>query len=360
MVTPPSAQPSDIPLLSLGIETSCDETSVAIVSSTKTILAHRVSSQIKDHAVYGGVVPEIAARAHLALLPGLLQQIFDDASIKPSDLDIIAATTGPGLIGGVVVGTMAAKAMAAALNKPFVAVNHLEGHALTARLTEEVPFPFVLLLVSGGHCQVMLVQDVGCYQILGSTLDDAVGECFDKVAKMLGLSYPGGPEIEKRAAQGNPEAFNFPKPMKGQKQLNFSFSGLKTAVRQTIQTLQPSPLSDQQISDLCASFQATVAAVLEERMCQIFQYVRQQHPEYNHFVVAGGVAANTMLRTSLQQVCQQYAMIFHAPPLRLCTDNGAMIAWAGLERFQKGLVDTLFVKPKPRWPMDQIQRKVAP
>lgn len=348
----------DKKILVLGIETSCDETSVALVNSDKEILAHRVASQIKDHEIYGGVVPEIAARAHLSLLPGLLDQVFKDASLTPNDVDVIAATTGPGLIGGVVVGTMAAKAMAAALGKPFVAVNHLEGHALTARLTETISFPFVLLLVSGGHCQTMLVENVGTYKVLGATLDDAVGECFDKVAKMLGLPYPGGPQIEKLAESGNPKAFDFPRPMIGQKHLNFSFSGLKTAVRQTIQKLQAEHgdiLPESVLADVCASFQQTVGRVLYDRVKQVFTYTAQYHPDYKQFVVAGGVAANQYIRTALKTACDEFGFSFHAPPLSLCTDNGAMIAWAGLERFQLGLIDTLGIKPRPRWPMDQIK-----
>lgn len=345
-------------IIALGIETSCDETSVALVNSDKEILAHLVASQIKDHEIYGGVVPEIAARAHLSVLPGLLNQVFKDASLQPRDVDVVAATTGPGLIGGVVVGTMAAKAMAAALGKPFVAVNHLEGHALTARLTDTLSFPFVLLLVSGGHCQTMLVENVGQYTLLGTTLDDAVGECFDKVAKMLGLPYPGGPKIEKLAADGNPKAFNFPRPMVGQKHLNFSFSGLKTAVRQTIQKLQTEhgdQLPPSILADVCASFQQTVGRVLYDRIKQVFNYTTLHHPEYKQLVVAGGVAANQYIRTALKTGCNEFGFTFHAPPLSLCTDNGAMIAWAGLERFQQGLVDSLNVKPRPRWPMDQIK-----
>lgn len=344
--------------IALGVETSCDETSVALVSSNKEILAHLIHSQIKDHEIYGGVVPEVAARAHLSTLPSLLTQIFKKAGLVPADVDVIAATIGPGLIGGVVVGAMAAKAMAAALNKPFIAVNHLEGHALTARLTNDVSFPFVLLLVSGGHCQIMLVENVGKYKTLGTTLDDAVGECFDKVAKMLGLPYPGGPEIEKRALVGNPRAFNFPRPMVGQKHLNFSFSGLKTAVRQAIQALHVQhgvQLPDMIIADLCASFQVTVSNTLYERIRQTFLFLKEQFPQYKRFVVAGGVAANQSIRQALQKVCEEFNFEFYAPPLNLCTDNGVMIAWAGLERFQKGLVDNLDVKPRPRWPMDQIK-----
>lgn len=349
-------------MIALGIETSCDETSVALVTGDRRILAHHVASQIKDHEVFGGVVPEIAARAHLSLLPGLLDQVFKDANLAPADIDVVAATTGPGLIGGVVVGTMAAKAIAAALDKPFVAVNHLEGHALTARLTDDVPFPFVLLLVSGGHCQTMLVEDVGKYHILGVTADDAVGECFDKVAKMLGLPYPGGPQIEKKAVYGNPKAFSFPRPMLGQKHLNFSFSGLKTAVRQTLEKLHVEygdVLPENVIADVCASFQETVARVLYDRVKQAFVTTVVADSSYKQFVVAGGVAANQTIRAALQNVCDEYNLTFYAPPLKLCTDNAAMIAWAGLERFNKGLVDDLNIKPRPRWPMDQIRWSVS-
>lgn len=344
----------DKPLIALGIETSCDETSVALVDSNKQVLAHLVSSQIKDHEIYGGVVPEIAARAHLAVLPGLLSAVFKEANLTPDGIDVVAATTGPGLIGGVVVGAMAAKAMAAATQKPFVAVNHLEGHALTARLTSDISFPFLLLLVSGGHCQVMMVAGVGHYKVLGSTLDDAVGECFDKVAKMLGLPYPGGPNIEQRAQQGNPKAFNFPRPMVGQKNLNFSFSGLKTAVRQAIQSLQDQGELENNIADICASFQHTVGSVMADRVKQAMLYARENYPACNQFCVAGGVAANQHIRSALELLCKEHQFDFVAPPLKLCTDNGAMIAWAGLERFMLGLTDPLTVKPRPRWPMDQI------
>lgn len=346
------------PLVALGIETSCDETSVALVNSNKEILSHLVHSQIKDHKIYGGVVPEVAARAHLSLLPSLLTEVFKEANLKPEEVDVISATTGPGLIGGVVVGTMAAKAMAASLNKPFVSVNHLEGHALTARLTDNVLFPFILLLVSGGHCQIMLVENVGKYQTLGSTLDDAVGECFDKVARMLGLPYPGGPEIERLALKGNPNAFSFPKPMMGQKHLNFSFSGLKTAVRQTIQSLKVvhgEILPSEILENLCASFQDTVANILYERVQQTFSWVSENNLNYQCFVVAGGVAANKHIRAALQNVCDKFNFFFYAPPLKLCTDNGAMIAWAGLERFQLDLVDSLDIKPRPRWSLEEIK-----
>ncbi len=340
--------------LALGIETSCDETSVALVRSDKKILAHIISSQIKEHQIYGGVVPEVAARSHLKILPMMLSEIFKQANVPPSNIDVVAATTGPGLIGGVVIGAMAAKALSAALNKPFVAVNHLEGHALTARLTDDVTFPFLLLLVSGGHCQIMWVRNIGNYQLLGSTLDDAVGECFDKVAKMLDLPYPGGPEIEKCATNGNPKAYPLPRPMIGQKNLNFSFSGLKTAVRRLIEQLKAQhadKLPSNITSDICASFQSVISAVLFDRVNRALI----QLPECKSFVVSGGVAANQSIRKKLQEACDTVNVKFYAPPLKLCTDNGAMIAWAGLERFQVGLIDSLRIRPRPRWPMDEIR-----
>lgn len=342
----------------LGIETSCDETSVALVQSDKTILAHLVSSQIDEHQMYGGVVPEVAARAHLRVLPALLKQLFNQTDLVPNQVDVIAATTGPGLIGGVVVGAMAAKAMAAALDKPFVAVNHLEGHALTARLTSNVDFPFILLLVSGGHCQVMRVDGVGQYQLLGSTLDDAVGECFDKVAKMLHLPYPGGPEIEKCAVHGSPSVYELPRPMVGHKSLNFSFSGLKTATRRLIEDLREKHggiLPQQVIADVCASFQTSASKALSDRVLRALK----QFPDVQNFVVAGGVAANKVVRHSLEQVCAKTETRFFAPPLKLCTDNGAMIAWAGWERYRLGLVDSLNVRPRPRWPLSEVKRSIA-
>ena len=335
----------------LGIETSCDETAVAIVEAAAgnrpvgRILANVVYSQLTEHRRFGGVVPEIAARAHLERLDGLVADALAEAKLGLADLDGIAATGGPGLIGGVMVGVMTAKAMAFAHDKPFLAVNHLEGHALSVRLTEEVTFPYLLLLVSGGHCQLLTVRGPGDFTRLGTTIDDAVGECFDKTAKLLGLGFPGGPAVEKAAAGGDPQRFQLPRPMWRKPGCDFSFSGLKTAVRQTVEKL---PAGDTKaISDLCASFQRTVGDVLEDRCGNALA----AQPS-STLVVAGGVAANLYLRNRLEAVAAKYGTQLVAPPVKLCTDNGAMIAWAGLERLRLGQTDALDFRPRPRWPLD--------
>jgi N6-L-threonylcarbamoyladenine synthase len=264
-------------------------------------------------------------------------------------MDAIAVTGGPGLIGGVIVGVMTAKAIASVHNKPFIAVNHLEGHALTVRLTDDVPFPFLLLLVSGGHCQFLMVENVGQYQKLGGTVDDALGEAFDKTAKMLGLDYPGGPAVEKLARSGDERAYRFPVPMKGREGCDFSFSGLKTAVRLAIQEI--GTVSEQQRADICASFQFAAGESICDRARNALQLFKVQHPDSQHFVVAGGVAANQYLRGRLETLAAEFGMMLVAPPIKLCTDNAAMIAWAGLERFRLGMTDTLAFEPRPRWPL---------
>jgi N6-L-threonylcarbamoyladenine synthase len=335
-------------MLVLGIETSCDETAVALVKEDQTILINLVSSQIKDHEPYGGVVPEVAARAHLNMLDHLIQQALAQTQVSWKDIDGIAATTGPGLIGGVIVGTMMAKALAAYHHKPFLAINHLEGHALTARLTYPLSFPYLLLLASGGHCQLLLVENVGHYELLGQTLDDAAGEAFDKTAKLLGLPYPGGPSLEKAALQGNPFRFSFPKPLCHKPGCDFSFSGLKTAVRQHVQTLHH-PLSSHDISDIAASFQYTVAEVLVNRCHHALMLVKNKN--VSHLVVAGGVAANQYIRQHLLTLSQTHGVTFIAPPLSLCTDNAAMIAWVGIEKLRLSQIDSLDFAPRPRWPL---------
>lgn len=344
------------PKLVLGIETSCDETAVAIVSSDKKILAHRVLSQIDDHAEYGGVVPEIAARQHIQNLDKLVLGVLGDAAIEIENLDAIAATTGPGLVGGLMVGVMTAKAMAAAANKPFIAVNHLEGHALTARLVEDIGFPYLLLLVSGGHCQILLVKGIGDYERLGSTIDDAAGEAFDKTAKLLNLGYPGGPAIEKLAKTGNPDRFKLPKPLVNKPGCDFSFSGLKTAVRRAAQDCveKQGAILPQDQADLSASFQKTVGDCLVARLGNAVQMFRARVGDGHHpFVVAGGVAANQYLRARLEKLVEENGLSFHAAPLALCTDNGAMIAWAGMERFlENSDINDIAVSPSPRWPLD--------
>jgi N6-L-threonylcarbamoyladenine synthase len=336
-------------MLILGIETSCDETAAAIVTDTGEIRSNIVLSQIAEHQPYGGVVPEIAARAHLDHMENVITQALRDAGVALADIDAVAVTGGPGLIGGVIVGVMTAKAIASVYKKPLIAVNHLEGHALTVRLTNKVDFPFLLLLVSGGHCQFLAVSGVGQYRKLGGTVDDALGEAFDKTAKMLGLDYPGGPAVEALARSGNPHAYAFPVPMKGRAGCDFSFSGLKTAVRMKVQ--ETSPLTNQQKADICASFQFTAGESICDRTGHAIAQFRELHPEGKNFVLAGGVAANQYLRGRLESLLSTYGMTLVAPPLKLCTDNAAMIAWAGIERFRLGLTDGLDFEPRARWPL---------
>lgn len=336
----------------LGIETSCDETAAAVVTDERRILADEVLSQLDDHKPFGGIVPEVAARAHLEHIDGLIARAIDKAGIALSDLDAVAATAGPGLIGGVLVGAMTAKALAAALDKPFIAVNHLEGHALTARLIGDLDFPYLLLLVSGGHCQLLAVEGVGRYRRLGTTIDDALGEAFDKTAIMLGLGYPGGPAVERWAAKGDAARFALPRPMKGRKGCDFSFSGLKTKVRQTVEALPAGKLKDRDVADIAAAFQAAVADVVSDRTANAIAAFRARHPGARTLVVAGGVAANAVLRRRLEALAGDKGFQFVAPPPRLCTDNGAMIAWAGVERLKAGLTDGLDFVARPRWPLD--------
>jgi N6-L-threonylcarbamoyladenine synthase len=338
-------------MIVLGIETSCDETAAAVVTAGRDVRANVVLSQLDEHRPHGGVVPEIAARAHLGYLDGIVRQALDQAGVPMADLAGIAATGGPGLIGGVIVGVMTAKAMAAALHKPFIAVNHLEAHALTARLTDDVPFPYLLLLVSGGHCQLLAVAGVGRYTRLGTTIDDAVGEAFDKAAKLLGLGYPGGPLMEQAARRAaDPGRFDLPSPMKGRPGCDFSFSGLKTAVRRHVEKLgRP---DDADVADLAAAFHRAVADSLADRTGRAIARFRDLHPAGRHLVVAGGVAANAFLRERLQRVAATGGLEFVAPPPALCTDNAAMVAWAGLERLRLGLVDGMDFAPRPRWPLD--------
>ena len=340
-------------MLILGIETSCDETAVAVVGeSAPRIRANLVLSQLAEHRPFGGIVPEIAARAHLAHLDGLVRRTLETAGVGFGALDGVAATGGPGLIGGVIVGATFAKAVALARGLPFLAVNHLEGHALTARLTDDVPFPYLLLLVSGGHCQLLIAEGVGRYRRLGTTVDDAAGECFDKSAKLLGLGFPGGPEIERRAREGDPARIPLPRPLRGRPGCDFSFSGLKTALREAVMERGgAAALSAGDVADLAASLQAAIGDALTERTEHAIEIFRR-HPRGEHLVVAGGVAANRVLRASLAGLASRHGLAFVAPPPELCTDNGAMIAWAGIERLRAGLVDGLDFAPRPRWPLD--------
>ncbi len=344
-------------MIVLGIETSCDETAVAVVSANRRVLAERVLSQLAEHRAYGGVVPEIAARSHLDHLDRLIAETMTEAELTFAELAGVAATAGPGLIGGVIVGVMTAKAIAAAQGLPFLAVNHLEGHALTARLTDGVAFPYLLLLVSGGHCQLLVVEEVGRYRRLGATLDDAAGEAFDKVAKLLGLDYPGGPAVERWAATGDPKRFDLPRPLVGRPGCDFSFSGLKTAVRHTVETA--GPLDDSMRADLAAAFQARVAETLSDRTRRALRQCRDERTALTALIAAGGVAANTALRTALAAVAADAALPLVAPPPRLCTDNGAMIAWAGIERLRLGLTDGFDFAPRPRWPLEEMPAGLA-
>lgn len=347
------------PSLILGIETSCDETAVALVRGDGTILAHRVRAQIAAHEPYGGVVPEIAAREHISVLDHLISDVLAEAGVEPSDLTAIGATTGPGLIGGLIVGVMTGKAMATALRKPFIAVNHLEGHALTVRLTDGVAFPFLLLLVSGGHCQLLEVSDLGSYSRLGTTLDDAAGEAFDKTAKLLGLPYPGGPAVEQAALAGDPHRFDLPRPLYGKPGCDFSFSGLKTAVRRAAEdcVAREGYLNEADRADLCASFQRSLGDCIEDRTARAMALFKESAPDVTPplFVVAGGVAANTVLRQRLVRLCEDHGFVFHAPPQPLCTDNGVMIAWAAMEHYARDPGrDDKTVVARPRWPLDPV------
>lgn len=340
----------------LGIETSCDETSAAVVirdaHGAGRIVSNIVLSQTAEHAPYGGVVPEIAARAHLTHLDTLVRLAMDEAGADFGDLDAVAVTAGPGLIGGVLTGLMTAKAIALAAGKPLYAINHLEGHALTPGLTEGLRAPYLMLLVSGGHTQLVSVKGVGEYTRLGTTIDDALGEAFDKTAKLLGLGYPGGPEVERAAMEGDPRRFNFPVPMKGRKGCNFSFSGLKTAVRQA--AVAADPLSERDVSDICAAFQEAVCSAVTDRVTRAMDMFCAAHPALTDpvLVAAGGVAANAALRRALDVLCAKHGFTLSVPPAALCTDNAAMIAWAGAEHMQLHDGDELTVSARARWPLD--------
>jgi N6-L-threonylcarbamoyladenine synthase len=340
----------------LGIETSCDETAASVVrrdaKGRGEILSNIVLSQIADHAPYGGVVPEIAARAHVEQLDRVIAAAMAEARLAYGDLDGVAAAAGPGLIGGLMVGLVTAKAIALAAGKPLLAINHLEAHALTPRLLGPLDFPYLLLLVSGGHTQVQSVEGVGRYKRLGTTIDDALGEAFDKTAKLLGLPYPGGPEVEKHARHGNPTRFAFPRPLAGREECHFSFSGLKTAVREAIAALPR--LAETDIADICASFERAIADTMRERVSVAIRHFRKLHQGLARptLVVAGGVAANQALRQALDKTCAESGFTLIVPPPALCTDNAAMIAWAGAERLALGLIDDLDAAARPRWPLD--------
>lgn len=342
MVRSPCARDDPLTLI-LGLESSCDETAVALVRGDRTIVARHVASQDADHRPYGGVVPEIAARAHVEVLSPMVGRVLRESGIGLGDVDAIAATAGPGLIGGVMIGLVTGKALALAAGKPLIAVNHLEGHALSPRLVApDLAFPYLLLLVSGGHCQLLAVEGVGRYRRLATTIDDAAGEAFDKVAKILGLGFPGGPAVERAAATGNPRAVKLPRPLVGSGEPHFSFAGLKTAVLRAAQA-EAAP-----IPDLAASFQQAVVDCLADRT----RIALDAMPEATALVVAGGVAANSTIRSALETLAAAQGLPFVAPPQWLCTDNAAMIAWAGAERLALGLTDGLDAPARARWPLD--------
>ncbi len=337
----------------LGLEASCDETAAAVLAGDGTVLAETVLSQ-QEHAAFGGVVPEIAARAHLVHLPGLMRQVMLSAGVGFADLGGVAATCGPGLIGGLIVGAGIGKGVAMALGAPFVAVNHLEAHALTARLPGLVaggaPFPYLLLLVSGGHCQCVAVEGVGQYRRLGGTIDDAVGEAFDKVAKMLGLGWPGGPALERLAASGDPARYTLPRPMLGRPGCDFSFSGLKTAAAHLVAGFPAGALPVGVAASIAASFQAAVADVMVDRVGNALSIMSGARL----LVVAGGVAANQAIGTALAALAESRCVALAAPPLRLCGDNAVMVAWAGIERLRLGYTDGMDAPPRPRWPLEAL------
>src|SRR5665213_2549416 len=341
-------------MLVLGIETTCDETAAAVIERREDgsgrILSNIVRSQTEEHIPFGGVVPEIAARAHVDALDGIIAAAMKESGLRFNQLSAVAAAAGPGLIGGVIVGLTTAKAIAMVHDTPLIAVNHLEAHALTPRLTDALAFPYCLFLASGGHTQIVAVAGVGNYVRLGTTVDDAMGEAFDKIAKMLGLPYPGGPEVERAAAGGDPKRFAFPRPMLGRADANFSLSGLKTAVRN--EALKLNPIEPQDISDLCAGFQAAVLESTADRLSVGLRLFHEQFGPPRALVAAGGVAANQAIRSALQDVAAKAQTTLIIPPPALCTDNGAMIAWAGAERLALGLVDTMDAAPRARWLLD--------
>lgn len=343
----------------LGIETSCDETAAAVVSLDHTgkcnVLAERVRSQIEEHTPYGGVVPEIAARAHVEVCDKVIEAAMTEAGISFDALDGIAATSGPGLIGGVMVGMMTGKAISLAHRKPFIAINHLEGHALSPRLAGECPFPYLLLLVSGGHCQFLDVRGLGNYRRLGSTIDDAAGEAFDKTAKVLGLGFPGGPALEKCAANGDDQAVKLPRPLMDRPGLDMSFAGLKTAA---LRAAQAETLTNERKANICASFQRAVSDVLAGKASRAMESF--QSPNGNRLIVAGGVAANQTIRSALEEAALDQGFVLHAPPLKWCTDNAAMIALAGAHRLTSGKINDLNFAARPRWPLDEASAEHDP
>ncbi len=348
--------------LILGIESSCDETAASVLKRNKDgsvqILSSIVASQDEEHAPFGGVVPEIAARAHMQKLDIIIERAVTEADVDYKDLSAVAATSGPGLIGGVITGLLSAKGLAMSLDIPLIAINHLEGHALSPRLAGACEFPYLLLLISGGHTQLLSVKGLGDYQRLGSTVDDAAGEAFDKTAKVMGLGFPGGPNVERTAQKGNPKAVALPRPFKGKDHADFSFAGLKTAVARAYDASEKTPLAK---ADIAASFQQAVCDVLTERTGKAMTMFRKEAGSGpQRFVIAGGVASNTQIRTALDKLCAENNFTLLAPPLKYCTDNAAMIALAGAEHYMRANFDSYDVKARPRWPLDAVSAKNNP
>ena len=357
MRVPLAASQPESQTLIIGVESSCDETAAAVIGARDGLLSSIVASQDEAHRPYGGVVPEIAARAHMSVIDRIIDRAVEEAGVHYGQLSAIAATSGPGLIGGVITGLMAAKGLASALGVPLIPVNHLEGHAVSARLTEDCPYPFLLLLVSGGHSQLIAVDGLGDYTRLGSTIDDAAGEAFDKTAKVMGLGFPGGPQVERWAKDGDPTAVKLPRPLLDRESCDFSFAGLKTAVARAYDA---SDKSDAAKADLAASFQRAIADCLADRTARAMTAFAASRPGPHRFVVAGGVAANAELRARLSKTAEAHGFTPLYPPLKFCGDNAAMIAQAGLERFEAGLTGGLDAPARPRWPLDADAARSAP
>ena len=338
-------------MIVLGIETSCDETAAAVVSSEREILSESIYSQIKTHEEYLGVVPELAARSHIDHCSAVVKDAINKANLSISQVDAIAATAGPGLLGGLLVGLTTAKAISLAAKKPFIAINHLDGHALTPRLSHSLEFPYLLLLISGGHSMFLAVEGPGKYKLLGQSIDDALGEAFDKTGRLLGLGYPGGPAIEKIAVNGDPFRFRLPHPLKGRDNCDFSFSGLKTAVRQTAEKLSPLTLKDRE--DIAASFQYTICKIIEERLKNAIREYIEYYPNDRRLATSGGVASNNMIRKTLLNLAEKNSFDLFIPEPKLCTDNGAMIAWAGVEHSLLGHKSDYSFDVRARWPLGE-------
>jgi len=342
-------------MITLGIESSCDETAIAIINDKHEILSHQLITQYKEHSIYGGVVPEIASRAHLEYMDKLLEASFNEANISPQQIDVFSAGLGPGLIGGLIVGANMAKAMAFSTGKPFIPVNHLEAHSLMPKFFDtNLTFPYLLFLASGGHTQILIVHNVGKYTLLGTTIDDACGECFDKVAKMLGWDYMGGKDIEEHAKLGNPNAYNFPRPLLHSHDLNFSFSGLKTSVRQTIEKIDIQNITEEIRNDICASFESAICDIIYHKLTDAIHIILPKYPEIKHIVTSGGVARNMKIRDILESIAQKNKLSLSVAPPKYCSDNGVMIAYAGEQNYIAGKKSNFSITPRPRWPLEEL------